>query len=487
MWQKPLLRSNKAAARGLLYGLAALLVVLLVWGPGWVRKINHFEIDTEWLDTDWTQVESVQLFREYLRIDTSAPDGNEVPGAEFLAAQLEAVGIETHIERIGDRNANLWAILEGEEPGALVLHNHIDVDPIRYPEMWTKDPFGAEIEGPWVFGRGAFDMKSVTIAQLMALIELKRSGHKPKRSIIFLATGDEETDSWLGTRWVLKNHPELVERFDLVLTEGGAVEATDSKEVVYWGTEFAQRRYVEVFFCHQNRDRLEALSEDLDLYDSEQLEWQLTPVVEQFFDAYAEHRRFPHQRTVLRDPRVAFPTLEYDSLPPYLRSMLRNEAHQFPIVELADGTFELRVSLHLLPGVELEDAWDQLLPPALVHDVPRRIEEAHPVVEPTPADHPLFEMLAGMIEERWPGTSSGPLFVPRNATDARFFRNAGIATYGFSPFLILSVDTLQMTGANERMALPAFVDGVDLYVELVRQLADGKDREIAAQRAAAQP
>ncbi len=351
--------------------------------------------------------------------------------------------------------------------------------------MPTKVPIQltCQIAPATIVASEKIDMKSVAIAQLMAMIELKRSGVKPKRSIIFLATGDEETDSWLGTRWILKNHPELVERFDWVLTEGGAVEATDSKEVVYWGTEFGQRRYVETFFCHPSKQRLEALVEELTNYDQQQLNWRLTPTVEQFFEVYAEHRRFAQQRAILRNPRAAFSSLEFGSLPPYLRSMLRSEAHLFPIRELADGTFELRVILHLLPGVELQEVQEQLLPEWMTHDLVRRVVEPHPVVAPSPVDHPLFEILGELIQERWPGTANGPLFVPRAATDARFFRSAGIPTYGFSPFLILSVDTLQMTGANERMALPAFVDGVELYVELVRELAAGRDQVIAAQRA----
>ena len=44
-------------------------------------------------------------------------------------------------------------------------------------------------------------------------------------------------------------------------------------------------------------------------------------------------------------------------------------------------------------------------------------------------------------------------------------------TYGFSPFLIMNTDTLQVDAANERFALPGFVDGVALYSRAVRRLA----------------
>ena len=58
------------------------------------------------------------------------------------------------------------------------------------------------------------------------------------------------------------------------------------------------------------------------------------------------------------------------------------------------------------------------------------------------------------------------------ATDARFFREAGIPSYGFSPFLILSSDSMKMKGKNERMAAPSFVAGVELYRGLVEQLVE---------------
>jgi acetylornithine deacetylase/succinyl-diaminopimelate desuccinylase-like protein len=75
------------------------------------------------------------------------------------------------------------------------------------------------------------------------------------------------------------------------------------------------------------------------------------------------------------------------------------------------------------------------------------------------------------IERHHPGAVAGPMFLAWTATDARFFRRAGIPAYGFSPFLIMNTDTLQVDAPNERMALPGFVDGVELYLDVVRRLA----------------
>ena len=74
------------------------------------------------------------------------------------------------------------------------------------------------------------------------------------------------------------------------------------------------------------------------------------------------------------------------------------------------------------------------------------------------------------MRDEYPDAPAGPYFLAWTATDARFFRVAGVPTYGFSPFLIMNTDTLQVDRANERFALPGYVEGVELYEELVRRL-----------------
>ena len=260
MLGRSIIRKHRGAARLALY----LLPVVLVAGALiFIKVAGRRGAAFEWHGVDYSQNEALQLLQEYLRFDTSDPDGNEIPAAEFLARQLEAAGIPATVERLGEKNANVWAILEGEDPRALVLHHHIDTDPVKNPELWRHGPWSGALYGPFVYGRGAFDMKSYAIAQLMSMVEIARSGEKPRRSVVFLGTSDEESDSRLGTVWVLHNHPELVSRFDAVLTEGGAVEAVTLERVKYWGTEIGQKRFVDVWVCDADRQRLKALRREL--------------------------------------------------------------------------------------------------------------------------------------------------------------------------------------------------------------------------------
>ncbi len=130
-------RLVRNSARAALYlalvgtGLALELLLTLAHPPvpAEMRRID--ELQSQWSGVDFSVLPEVQLLRAYIGIDTSEPNANEVPGAEFLAAQLAAAGLTPHIERLAGNRANLWAFVEGDDPRAIVLAGHIDVEPAR--------------------------------------------------------------------------------------------------------------------------------------------------------------------------------------------------------------------------------------------------------------------------------------------------------------------------------------------------------------------
>ena len=468
MLQKRLIQRHKVLARLLLYGLPILFTWLLWSYVVRSRAAAELGIDASWFTRDYESVEVVQSFQEYLRFDTSYPDGSEIPAAEYLVRRFEEEGIPAFIERLGDRNANMWAILEGESPEALVLHNHIDVDPLFALDEWTHPPFGGVIEPPWIYGRGAFDMKSVAVAQMEAMFALKRSGKRLKRSVIFLATGDEESgDSQLGSQWFIHQHPELVERFWGLLTEGGAVEAITLDEVRYWGTEFCQKRFIEVWVCDSNPERLEALREDLVTIAAWKARTQIPDPIVDFLAGYGRTRGLEIFREMLEHPEVLRGDASAHFLPPRLQASMRNEIVPFPVAEYPGGGYWTRVILHLMPYETREGIWQDLRLDGLLDSFTYTVDESHLDGGCSDVDHPLYAGIDEYMRQNWPDFEHGPLLVPKSATDARFFRAAGVPSYGYSPFLILSTDSTKMTGVDERMPLPPFIDGVERYIELV--------------------
>ena len=81
-----------------------------------------------------------------------------------------------------------------EETGrSLILQGHCDVVPAGPLDMWKYPPFKPTIEDGWLYGRGAGDMKSGTIAALYALDALKAAGLKPKGRIHLQSVIEEES------------------------------------------------------------------------------------------------------------------------------------------------------------------------------------------------------------------------------------------------------------------------------------------------------
>ncbi len=460
----------RTVSRIALYGSLALVAVLagllLLLASGPLTR----ETEPGWELRDYGALEEVRLLQEYVRIDTSEATGDLAAAARFLAGLLREAGIEPHVEVLGTGDVNLWAVLEGEEPGAVVLHHHMDVEDVAGQGTWRHPPFEAAIELPYLYGRGTFDMKSVGIAQLLALIDLAESGVPPRRSVVYLATAGEETGSDLGTRWVLREHPELVERFELVLTEGGVLEARNPESIKYWGTEFAQKRYVEVVACDPSRQRLEAIARDIREHELDR-QLALVDEIQAFLPHYAPTRDARWLREALSEPdRILRDRPLFERLPGYVQAMFRNELHVLEVAPAAGDGFELRASAHLLPGVTLEEALPRLLPDWLFHGVPTTVYTEPSADHGSPLDHPVLEAIEATLRESYPGVQAGPILLPWTATDSRFFRAHGVPSYGFTPFTIFTTDALRGGSAGERIGLPGYVAGVEIYRRLLRRL-----------------
>lgn len=466
---------RRASARVALY-VSLGVVIALVFALLAVldRKLPQ-DGTTAWAREDYAERREVGLLREYVAIDTSTPDGDQVAGARWVAAQLESMGLEPVVEQVGGE-ANVWAILEGRRPEAVVLHHHIDVDPIAHAELWKHDPFGGEIEGPWIYGRGTFDMKSVAVAQIEAVRALVESGRRPELSVIVLGTTGEEVGSDLGTKWFLREYPELVERFAVVLTEGGAVEGTRPGEVKYWGTETSQTRLIQVDVCHGAAEPLRELYTELQ-YGPER-EPRVTEEVAEVLRGYAPSRDSERLRAELDDPHsLVRDRRSLAGLSRYLRAFFSDRLIPFRVQSAPGGGYQLRVNLLLLPGSDPRQALDELLPGWMLHGFEVQIFDEEGSPHGTPTGHWGFGVIDRMMRERYPDSVHGPLYLPSTVTDARFFRRAGVPTFGFTPFNILTPEVIAIQHGKpveERIALRGFVDGVDLYRDLVGRLSRQK-------------
>jgi succinyl-diaminopimelate desuccinylase len=158
----------------------------------------------------------VAIARDLLRCPSVTP--REGGALTFLEKMLKAVGFTvqrtTFQEPGADDVENLYARIGNAAPN-LVFAGHTDVVPPGDEKAWKHPPFAGEADGGELYGRGAVDMKGGIACAVAAVLDhLAVNRGKPKGSIAFLITGDEEGIAVNGTPKLLKWAAERGEKFD---------------------------------------------------------------------------------------------------------------------------------------------------------------------------------------------------------------------------------------------------------------------------------
>ena len=133
----------------------------------------------------------------------------------LLAARLEALGFVVEHLRVGAVD-NFWARL-GDTAPVFCFAGHTDVVPTGPIEGWRHPPFDAVVSEGCLWGRGSADMKGGLAAMLVACEEFLAAGRRPRGSIAFLVTSDEEGPAEDGTRAVMRTLSERGEKIDWCL------------------------------------------------------------------------------------------------------------------------------------------------------------------------------------------------------------------------------------------------------------------------------
>ncbi len=156
----------------------------------------------------------VQLTADLIRCPSVTPE--EGGALVLLERVLSEAGFEcTRADR--GKVCNLFARWGKKGHGrSFGFNGHTDVVPVGDEAAWSVDPFGAEIKGGVLFGRGATDMKSGVAAFAAATMDFVRET-PPDGAIILAITGDEEGDALDGTTALLDYMDSADERMSVCL------------------------------------------------------------------------------------------------------------------------------------------------------------------------------------------------------------------------------------------------------------------------------
>lgn len=122
-----------------------------------------------------------------------SPSGGEAPAARVLMEEAEALGFQPVLDDAGNVEFSV-----GDGPFEVLLTGHMDVVPAGEASAWEYPPFGGEVVGGELWGRGAVDMKGALAAMLGAMADLAAS--PPAGRVRFLAVVQEEVGG-LGSRF----------------------------------------------------------------------------------------------------------------------------------------------------------------------------------------------------------------------------------------------------------------------------------------------
>jgi acetylornithine deacetylase/succinyl-diaminopimelate desuccinylase-like protein len=345
---------------------------------------------------------------------------------------------------------------------------------------WAKPPFSGLRSGGYIWGRGALDIKSLGIAELMAMIDLKRRNVPLRRDIVYLGVADEERGGIHGCKELLEKNPELFTNVGFVLNEAGYNETIVDK-VAFWGIEVQQKvpLFLRIHMKGQpghsasppdNGGTLVQLMHALDAVQKVPTPYRLTPAVRRYFAALGAVKH-DYKGEALRTVTKGIDAKRIDQvLPVGYRSLLRDT---IAVTQIHGGFCTNCMPLTATADVDIRLLDDEKAEPMLT-----RVKQLMPkggevevllAGEPTPessTDTDLFRTVASAMQKAEPGSVVGPV-VSAGTSDSRYFRARGLIAYGIAPFKVNYYDAETVHANDERIRATFFTQGVRLMRQMV--------------------
>ncbi|NBP21834.1 MAG: M20/M25/M40 family metallo-hydrolase [Actinobacteria bacterium] len=385
----------------------------------------------------------VKLCQELIQIPSvnfGEGKGDEKAAAEYVAAKMKEVGIESKIYESAPNRCSVVARIEGKDksrPG-LVVNGHLDVVPANAAD-WSVDPFSGAIKDGCIWGRGAVDMKNMD-AMILAVIRLwARHNYQPERSIVIVFFGDEEAGGIYGSRWMAEKHPEVfagcsetiseVGGFSLTLLSGKRVYAIEASQKGIEWMKITAEGVAGHGSMVNNANAVTRLTEAIAKIGNYTWPQRITKTSDLFFQKISELSGKPYDRNNLQPlidevgpmGKMIGATLCNTTNPTMLEAGYKANVIPQSASAVVDG--------RTLPGYEKEllDTVKSLVGEhvkveSLVSDIPLEVEFGGPLVD---------AMIAAIKSEDPDGI---PIpYLLSGGTDNKALAKLGIVGYGFSP------------------------------------------------------
>ena len=433
-----------------------------------------------------------EIYRELIEINTTDSVGDTTRAAEAMAARLRAAGLpaaDVQVLAPHPKKGNLVARLRGSGAGTpILLLAHLDVVEARR-EDWSTDPFVLVEKDGHFHGRGSIDDKAMAAIFVDTFIRFKEAGVVPRRDLILALTADEELGSssrFNGVKWLLQNHRALIDA-EYAINEGGGGELRNGRHVL---NRIQTSEKVPVNFRlevtnkggHSSRpekdNAIYRLAEGLARLGKSDFPVNFNETTRLFFERSAALRAgqlAEDMRTVVKtppDPAVVARLSEDSAFNAALRTTcvatrLEGGHANNALPQMARAVVNCRI----LPQERADDVQGVLV--RVLADPQISVTRTNEVApSPPSALRPdIMRVVERITQEMWPGVPVIPT-MSAGATDGRFLREAGIATYGVSGLFVDATDN-RTHGRDERIGVRDLFAGREFLFRLVKALGVG--------------
>ena len=417
-----------------------------------------------------------ELLQNLICFDTTNPPGNEADCIGYIDGLLRELGIETTLLEKMPNRPNLVARIKGDgDAPPLLLQGHVDVVTTE-GQNWTQPPFSGDIIEDYVWGWGALDMKGGVAMMLAAFMRAKVEGVSLPGDVIFCALADEEAGGQVGARFLVEEHAGLFKDVRYGIGEFGGFALRIG------GKRFYPIMAAEKQICWLNATvrgpaghgsmpitggAMAKMAAVLTVLDRHPLPVHITPVFRQMIEIISAELSFS-TGTLLRqllNPRLTGRVLKLmDDQGQIFSPLVRNTVSPTIIqggnkVNVIPSAITVQMDGRLLPGYSPDDMKRELQ--AILGDEVE-LEIVRYEAGPPEPDMSWFDTLAGILKEADPQGIPVPLLLS-GVTDARFFSQLGIQTYGFLPMQLPEDFKFMQTvhAADERIPVKAVEFGAD--------------------------
>lgn len=436
------------------------------------------------------EAQALDLARETIAIRSVRGAGNRTVDVARVFADALIAGSwsknDIDIEPFDD-TAYLIATWHGSDPalGPIVISAHMDVVEAK-PEDWQRDPFTPVVENGYLYGRGASDTKLDAALAIAALIELRRKGFRPKRSIVVAYSGDEETT--MATSRVIARR---LRNARLVLNIDGPTGtlSEETGQPLYWSLQGAEKTYADFHLevtnpgGHSSMPRtvnaIVQLSRALVRIGAYHFKPELNDISRDYFIKAAEFEPDPKLAAAMRafasDPADADAAAVLRANPAMVGRIgttcvptMVNGGH-------AENALPQRVmanvNCRIYPGHSIEETMTELEQVAGEPEITISQYNADTTIAApaSPMDPDFVRAVTNAITKAW---SKVPVIATQApwASDSIWYRALGIPSYGASGTFIKDSDDYSH-GLNERSPLINIKPAITYYLVLLRDLA----------------